>query len=219
MGPVGDFLEIIDRRPAGPHIHPIFLVRRSTPPFPPWTESPRSCRKLSRQLDCDLAFTFQEMYLGIFWRMETDQMEGARYRFKLKRIQKVANFGRDIFSVKIEVVWNILYIPFGKLQWKDQESEIGSVGTFTVTSSRDFVPEDQLMDWTGLPKGSPRCPTCGNFFRWMESLQIWFDVMEPHWIYLHPWNINGWNPKITQLKSGKSFEPNLHGFGFQNVIF
>ena len=63
-------LTIIDRRLRGPHIHPIFLVRRNllAPPFPPWTESPRSCRKLSRQLDYDLAFTFQEMYLGIFWR-------------------------------------------------------------------------------------------------------------------------------------------------------
>lgn len=75
------------------------------------------------------------------------------------------------------------------------------------------------LDWTGWPKGSPRCPTCGNFFRWMESLQIWFDVMEPHWIYLHPWKWTAGSQKITQSKSGKSFEPNLHGFGFLNVIF
>ena len=117
-------------------------------------------------------------------------------------------------------------IPFGK----DQESEIGRVGTLTVKqSSRKFLPEDQRV-WIGhscvfpVPcrlnrRGSPRCPTCGNFFRWMESLQIWFDVMEPHWIYTHPWKWTAGTQKITQLKSGKSFEPNLHGFGFKMLFF
>ena len=34
-----------------------------------------------------------------------------------------------------------------------------------------------------------------------------------------PRNMNGWNLKITQLKSGKSSEPNHHDFRFQPLIF
>ena len=36
-------------------------------------------------------------------------------------------------------------------------------------------------------------------------------------IMVTPWKMNGWDPKITQLK-GNSFEPNLH-FWVQNVNF
>ena len=34
-----------------------------------------------------------------------------------------------------------------------------------------------------------------------------------------PWKINGWNLKITCLKSGKSSGPNLHDFGCNMLIF
>lgn len=55
-------LTIIDRRLRRPISIPSFWWGGTSPFFA--MDLPRSCRKLSRQLDYDLAFTFQEMYLG-----------------------------------------------------------------------------------------------------------------------------------------------------------
>lgn len=139
-------------------------------------------------------------------------MPGTKKGPFLKRIQNGSEFWKGQFS---GISPKNRGCPFGKLQWKDQESDIGRWNFYGICSGRS------ALDWTVVSSrrdlhDAQSVVISSDGWNHFKFDSMWCSHTES--IYT-PETLTAGTQKITQCKSGKTFEPNLHGFGFLNVIF